>query len=56
MLQSPHFLYRSELGTDSGGTYTLTPHEVASRLSYLLWGTMPDQQLMAAAGRGFRRA
>jgi len=49
MLQSPYFLYRSELGTDSGGTYTLTPHEVASELSYLLTSNTPDETLLAAA-------
>ena len=53
MLQSPHFLYRSELGIDNGdGTYTLTDWEVASELSYLLWGTMPDEELLAAAEAG----
>ena len=50
MLQSPAFLFRSELGTSSGGnTFTLTPFEVANNLSYLLTGTMPDDTLMAAA-------
>jgi hypothetical protein len=49
MLQSPHFIYRSELGTGSGGTFTLTPYEVATNLAYLLTGNMPDDTLMAAA-------
>jgi hypothetical protein len=52
MLQSPHFLYRTELGPESAGpgsTVTLTPHEVASSLSYLLTGSMPDDQLTQAA-------
>jgi len=53
MLQSPHFLYRSELGEEnSDGTYTLTDWEVASELSYLLWGTMPDDVLFEAAAAG----
>jgi hypothetical protein len=53
MLQSPHFLYRSELGSPSGsGSYTLTDWEIASELSYLIWGTMPDDELFAAAADG----
>jgi hypothetical protein len=53
MLQSPHFLYRSELGTAaSEGMYTLTDWEIASELSYLIWGTMPDEALFAAAQDG----
>jgi Protein of unknown function (DUF1592)/Protein of unknown function (DUF1588)/Protein of unknown function (DUF1595)/Protein of unknown function (DUF1585)/Protein of unknown function (DUF1587) len=52
MLQSPYFLYRTELGpagAGPGSTVTLTPYEVASGLSYLLTGSMPDDQLMQAA-------
>jgi hypothetical protein len=49
LLASPSFLYRSELGTGSGPVVTLTPHETASALSYLYWGTMPDAALFAAA-------
>lgn len=49
MLQSPYFLYKSELGTSSGGKFPLTPYEVATSLSYLLTGSMPDSQLMTAA-------
>lgn len=53
MLASPHFLFRSELGQDSGsGSFKLTPYEMASALSYLYWGTMPDDALLAAAARG----
>jgi hypothetical protein len=55
VLQSPHFLYRVELGMpDPGaeGVVKLTDYEVASRLSYLLWGSMPDDELFAAAERG----
>jgi len=49
MLQSPHFLYRSELGTAAGAGWRLSSWEVASELSYLLTGTMPDAALFAAA-------
>ncbi|WP_437962740.1 DUF1592 domain-containing protein (plasmid) [Sorangium sp. So ce119] len=55
MLQSPHFLYRVELGMPDpveGDVVPLTSYEVASRLSYLLWGTMPDDALFTAAERG----
>jgi hypothetical protein len=49
MLQSPYFLYRRELGAGTGATVTLTPYEIASQLSYLLTGSLPDDQLMQAA-------
>jgi hypothetical protein len=49
LLASPSFLYRTELGTGSDDVVTLTPHEIASALSYLYWGTMPDAALFAAA-------
>ncbi len=55
MLQSPHFLYRSELGQPKNGdqsSFALTSHEVASGLSYLILGSMPDAELMAAADAG----
>ncbi len=46
MLQSPNFLFRVERG---GGA---KPYEVASRLSYFLWDTMPDSALFGAAKAG----
>jgi hypothetical protein len=50
MLVSPNFLYRSEVGDkQSNNTFTLTPYETASALSYLYWGSMPDQALFDAA-------
>jgi hypothetical protein len=52
MLQSPHFLYRVEFGMpnpDGNGVVALTSYEIASRLSYLLWNTMPDVALFEAA-------
>ncbi len=53
LLISPSFLFRSELGRDNGqGSFTLTPYETASALSYLFWGTMPDAPLFAAAASG----
>lgn len=53
MLLSPNFLYRSELGTyQEDGRYVLTDYEVASELSYLFWGSMPDEALFAKAKLG----
>jgi hypothetical protein len=49
VLQSPHFVYRVELGEAMNGVLYLTPHELASRLSYALWNTMPDDALFKAA-------
>lgn len=54
-LQSPHFLYRVELGVgDEQGdaVVALSSWEMASRLSYFLWGTMPDPELFEAAEAG----
>lgn len=53
MLVSPSFLYRSEIGTLGGdGNRHLDPWEIATSLSYLLWGTMPDEALLTAAQEG----
>jgi hypothetical protein len=53
MFSSPHFLYRSELGERTpDGRYRLTPFEVATALSYSLWGTTPDETLLNAAEAG----
>jgi hypothetical protein len=49
MLQSPYFLYRSELGTHKQSTYSLTPYEVATELAYLVTQNTPDETLLAAA-------
>lgn len=53
MLQSPHFLYRMELGTAPGADkVALGDYEVSSKLAYAVTNTMPDDQLMAAAAAG----
>ncbi len=54
MLLSPSFLYRTERGVDIAGTThgKPQPYEMASRLSYLIWGSMPDADLFAAADSG----
>lgn len=55
ILQAPDFLYRIEWGTDAGprpDVRRLTGDEMASRLSYLFWGTSPDEALRKAAQSG----
>ncbi len=52
MLQSPWFLYRVEAGVRPAAGETvvrLDSWEMASRLSYMLWGSMPDDALLTAA-------
>lgn len=54
ILISPHFLFRVETDEDPTSTkpHPLSPYEVATRLSYFLWGTMPDDELLARAEDG----
>lgn len=56
MLQSPGFIYRWERGLQAplrdGQLVKYDGFEVASRLSYFLWNTMPDDELLAAADAG----
>ena len=60
VLVSPKFLYlpehRSTKATAKADVARLDEYELASRLSYFLWGTMPDQELMALAERRSLRA
>ncbi len=59
ILVSPHFLFRIENDRDDRAmvrTYhPLDQYELASRLSYFLWSSMPDEELMRVAGRGALR-
>lgn len=52
MLQSPRFLYRIENQRGDGTRWTVTEHELASRISYILWGAPPDQLLLKAVESG----
>jgi hypothetical protein len=55
ILQSPHFLYRVELGEpdpENPGLRRLGAYEVASRLAFLLWNQTPDVTLLDAARDG----
>ncbi|HTV21150.1 MAG TPA: DUF1592 domain-containing protein [Polyangiaceae bacterium] len=49
MLQSPHFLYRTELGDDGAA---LSGFEIAAKLSFLLRNTTPNDELLDAAASG----
>ena len=49
ILASPHFLYRAESGDAAGGTRTLSDLELASRLSFFLWSSLPDEELLKLA-------
>jgi hypothetical protein len=53
VLQAPDFLYlfaRPAAGEQAGAVRPVTGYELASRLSYFVWDSMPDDQLFAAAG------
>jgi hypothetical protein len=54
VLVSPHFLFRVELDPPRPGNpvHSLTEHELASRLSYFLWSSMPDEELLSLADSG----
>ncbi len=58
LLVSAPFLFRIELGEpvpESPGHYRPTAFEMATRLSYLMWGSMPDAELFARAADGTLR-
>ncbi|MBA4055319.1 MAG: hypothetical protein C0490_11455, partial [Marivirga sp.] len=52
ILISPNFLYRAEEEPEKAGSYPLSNFEVATRLSYFLWSSMPDQELFNLAYMG----
>lgn len=54
MLISPSFLFRVERDPDPTAltAHPLTDHELASRLSYFLWSSMPDEELLSLADNG----
>lgn len=55
LLVSPHFLFRIERdgpATYSAGSRRISDHELASRLSYFLWSSMPDAELRRCADAG----
>lgn len=53
LLQSPHFLYRVEDSTDNvGAAIALDGYEVANKIAYAFWNTMPSDELLVAAESG----
>jgi hypothetical protein len=55
MLASPHFLFRVEelpANAKPGERHAISDIDLASRLSYFIWGTPPDQTLIELAGKG----
>ena len=55
MLVSPDFLFRAERdpsGSAPGSVYRISDLELASRLSFFLWSTIPDEELLSLAGKG----
>ncbi|HSH17713.1 MAG TPA: DUF1592 domain-containing protein, partial [Verrucomicrobiae bacterium] len=58
VLVSPHFLFRGELQPEPNNPQAVFPIDefsLASRLSYFLWSTMPDDELFALADKGALR-
>jgi hypothetical protein len=49
MLVSPHFLFRIEHDAEPSKAHPVTDIDLASRLSYFLWSSMPDTKLLALA-------
>lgn len=55
ILVDPMFVFRFEEEPDTvkdGENYALAPYELASRLSFFIWGSIPDDELLAAAASG----
>ncbi len=52
VMQSPHYLYRTEFGTNVALQETLAPHELASQMAFFITDAPPDQELLDAAESG----
>ena len=52
VLASPRFLYLYENSDNSSGPSRVDDFELASRLSFFLWGTLPDENLLEEASKG----
>ena len=55
ILVDPMFVFRFEEEPDNlqaGENYAVAPYELASRLSFFIWGSIPDDELLAAAAAG----
>jgi hypothetical protein len=54
LLIAPRFLYRTEqepVGVAAGATYRISDSELASRLSFFLWSSIPDEELLDLAAK-----
>ena len=51
VLVSPHFLFRMELGPKADGEFRLNDYQLAARLSYFLWLSIPDDTLFELAAK-----
>lgn len=52
LIQSPHAIYRREIGARQGDEYQLSQHEIATELAYMFTGTTPSAELLAQADAG----
>src|SRR4029453_5605228 len=55
ILASPHFIFRLEeapAAARPGQSYKVNDLDLASRLSFFIWGSGPDEELIAAAAKG----
>jgi len=52
ILLSPHFCFRFDLASPGEAVRPLSDYEIASRLSYFLWSSMPDDELISQAEKG----
>ena len=52
MLVSPHFLFRIERDPPGDARHRVSSHELATRLSYFLWSSAPDEELLRSADQG----
>jgi mono/diheme cytochrome c family protein len=52
VLMSPDLTYRIDLVTGGSGVHPLSDYDLASRLSYFLWSSLPDEELLAHAAAG----
>ncbi len=52
LIQSPHAIYRREIGVAANGEYQLSQHEIATELAYMFTGTTPSADLLAQADAG----
>ena len=52
ILMAPEFVYRPEVMPEPAGPLPVSQHELAARLSYFLWSSTPDEELLVAAENG----